>query len=121
MDKHFWQQLDTLLTRSWIVIDRRRDTAHPRYPDMIYPLDYGYLAGTTTVDGGGVDVWLGELSHDPPQIQAVLVQVDLGKHDIELKILVNCTQENIETIQAFIHDNEMACLLVKRDNCLSDT
>lgn len=121
MDTKFWQQLDTLLLRSQIVIDRPRDTSHPRYPDMIYPLDYGYLDGTTTLDRGGVDVWLGELSHDPPRIEAVLVQVDLGKHDIELKILVNCTQENIETIQAFIHNNEMACLLVKRDNRLSET
>jgi inorganic pyrophosphatase len=39
----FWQALDSLISMSEIVIDRPRGTTHPRYPDFIYPLDYGYL------------------------------------------------------------------------------
>ena len=49
----FWVYLDRMVGTSRIVIDRPRGSAHPHYPDLVYPLDYGYLDGTTTVDGGG--------------------------------------------------------------------
>jgi len=29
-----------------ILLDRPKGTVHPRYPDLIYPLDYGYLENT---------------------------------------------------------------------------
>ena len=54
----FWRALDALVAGSEIVIDRPRGSAHPRYPDVIYPLDYGYLAGTRAADGDGIDVRL---------------------------------------------------------------
>lgn len=40
-DEDFWQALDELIRTSEIVIDRPRGSAHPRYPEMIYPVDYG--------------------------------------------------------------------------------
>lgn len=42
----FWGSLDTLVSACSIIIDRPCGPAHPRYPDFIYPLDYGYLQGT---------------------------------------------------------------------------
>ena len=78
-DDAFWAALDQLLATGRVVIDRSRGTAHPRYPDMIYPLDYGYLADTTAMDGGGLDVWVGS---DPAGVlDAVMVTVDLVKRD----------------------------------------
>jgi predicted acetyltransferase len=47
----FWQALDKLVSDSEIVIDRPKGSAHPRYPEFIYPLEYGYLKGTTAMDG----------------------------------------------------------------------
>ena len=32
---------------------------HPRYPQIVYELDYGYLDGTKSSDNEGIDVWLG--------------------------------------------------------------
>ncbi len=55
----FWRALETLAQSSALIIDRPKGSAHPRYPDMRYPLDYGYLAGTTSGDGAGIDVWDG--------------------------------------------------------------
>jgi hypothetical protein len=52
----FWTHLDRLIATSRIVIDRPKGTPHPHYPDVIYPVDYGYLDGTTTIDGGEIDV-----------------------------------------------------------------
>jgi hypothetical protein len=39
----FWQRAEVFLTENEIVIDRPSDSRHPRFPDMVYPLDYGYL------------------------------------------------------------------------------
>lgn len=55
-DDTFWRRLDELLERSEIVVDRPRGSRHPRFPEIVYALDYGYLAGTTSTDGEGVDV-----------------------------------------------------------------
>ena len=54
----FWQALDQLLARSALVIDRPKGSSHPRFPEMVYPLDYGYLENTASMDGEGVDVWV---------------------------------------------------------------
>lgn len=58
-NKDFWTALDNLVKQSKIVIDRPRGTAHPKYPNFIYKVDYGYLENTSSMDGGGIDVWVG--------------------------------------------------------------
>ena len=42
-NREFWKTLDELVADSIIVIDRPKGTAHPKYPDFIYKIDYGYL------------------------------------------------------------------------------
>ena len=58
-DASFWNDLDALVRAGRVVIDRPAGSAHPRDARHIYPFDYGYLDGTTSTDGGGVDVWIG--------------------------------------------------------------
>ena len=58
-NKEFWKALDELVNNSKIVIERPRGTAHPKYPDFIYRVDYGYLKDTSSMDGGGIDVLVG--------------------------------------------------------------
>ena len=50
MRPDFWSHLDRLVESCGLVIDRPKGTAHPRYPDLIYPVDYGYLDGTTAME-----------------------------------------------------------------------
>ena len=71
----FWRRLDALLERSQIVIDRPKGAHHPRFQEIVYALDYGYLDGTTSADGEGVDVWLG--SEPELGLNAVICTVDL--------------------------------------------
>jgi len=92
----FWQALDQLAAEHNLVIDRPAGSAHPRYPDVIYPLDYGYLHGTSSSDGGGIDVWRGTLPN--AQINAAVVTIDLVKRDSEIKLLMGCTEDEIEII-----------------------
>lgn len=56
MNKEFWEALDNLVRESEIVIDRPKGTVHPRYQDLVYKVDYGYLKNTFSMDGGGIDV-----------------------------------------------------------------
>lgn len=59
---NFWMALDELVCNSEIIIDRPKGTAHPRYPNFIYKVDYGYLKNTSSMDGAGIDVWVGTAS-----------------------------------------------------------
>lgn len=101
-DYIFWQRLDALLERSQIVIDRPKGSTHPRFSDIVYALDYGYLAGTTSTDGEGIDVWLG--SDAEPKLDAVICTVDLDKGDAELKLLVGCTADEKAHIERFYNE-----------------
>lgn len=108
----FWSALDTLLSQSEIIIDRPRGSAHPRFPDFIYPLDYGYLQNTTSMDGGGIDVWVGS---GDKTLDAVMCIVDLMKRDSEIKLLVGCTED--EKVTVYETHNEtpfMKGILIRR-------
>ena len=39
-------------------VDRPLGTAHPDYPDMIYPINYGYVGGIFAADGEEQDVYI---------------------------------------------------------------
>ena len=112
-DDAFWAALDQLMASSRLVIDRPKGMAHPRYPDMIYPLDYGYLQDTTAMDGGGIDVWAGS---DPARgLDAVMVTVDLVKRDSEIKLLIGCTEEEKQLVWHQHNDSEsMKGMLIRR-------
>jgi inorganic pyrophosphatase len=105
-DTSFWQAMTQLLTTNRIIIDRPRGSAHPRYPFVIYPLDYGYLENTTSSDGGGIDVWLGSLSirtenMNPKTLTGILCTFDTLKRDAEIKLLIGCNTEEIRVIRDF--------------------
>ena len=110
----FWSHLDTLVAGHPIVIDRPRGSAHPRYPDFIYPLDYGYLSGTSTADGGGIDVWLGSLDGEERRVTAAICTVDLVKQDTEVKLLINCTSDEAALAYATLNTGPMAAILLHR-------
>jgi inorganic pyrophosphatase len=108
----FWTKLDRFVIENEIVIDRPRDSAHPRYPLIIYPCDYGYLEGTQTMDGGGVDVWVGRLAD--AAVTALICTVDLYKMDAELKILLGCTPEEGQAILQIHNQEGQAGILIWR-------
>lgn len=116
----FWKYLDRLVADHALIIDRRKGWTHPRYPDLIYPLDYGYLEGTTSIDQGGIDVWVGKVgcpndsASSSKVISAVILTVDLVKNDAEIKIALNCDEEDVQTILAFHNGNKMGAVVVRR-------
>lgn len=110
----FWRTLDSLLQSSEIVIDRPKNSRHPKYPEMIYPLDYGYLADTASMDGEGIDLWRGSLPEE--RIQGIIVTVDLWKRDSEIKLLIGLTEAEIQVVLDFLNEpGVMAGMLIRRE------
>ena len=91
----FWNALDEFVNNSEIIIDRLKGTSHPKYPDFIYRVDYGCLKDTTSMDGAGIDVWVGS---GEKKVDAIMCIVDLMKKDSEIKILIGCTEEEKEIV-----------------------
>lgn len=109
----FWTALDALVYSSEIRIDRPKGTAHPKYPDFIYKVDYGYLKNTSSMDGAGIDVWVGTAGEK--YIDAIMVVIDLLKRDSEIKILVSCTEEEKDIIyQTHNETPNMKGILIRR-------
>ena len=105
-DTSFWQAMTGLLVSNAVIIDRPKGSTHPRYGEVVYPFDYGYLENTTSSDGSGIDVWLGSLNsvmnHESMKtLTGILCTFDTLKRDAEIKLLIGCTEEDIQIIQEF--------------------
>jgi inorganic pyrophosphatase len=108
-DTTFWQALTMLIVSHTVIIDRPQGSAHPRDPKLIYPLDYGYLDNTSAGDGDGIDVWLGTLSTvndagTAKTLTGILCSFDTLKRDAEIKLLIDCSDEDIQILRDFLRD-----------------
>lgn len=111
----FWNHADALVAAHPIVIDRPGGSAHPRYPAVVYPFDYGYLDGTGAVDGDGVDCWRGSLQE--LRVTGAIVTVDTHKADSEVKWLIGCTTgEMTQALATHRTDWQEAILLVRPES-----
>jgi inorganic pyrophosphatase len=81
-------------------------------PDMVYPLDYGYLAGTTAGDGEGIDVWIGSLPGHA--VTGIACTADTHKRDAEIKVLLGCTAEEMAAVQRFLNAHGLGCTVLSR-------
>lgn len=108
----FWPALQALVDAHAVIIDRPRGTPHPRYPDAIYPFDYGYLAGVDGADGGGLDVW--RAAPDSRLVTGFLCTADALKGDVEIKLLLGCSPAQMEQIAALHNQGLQTALLIPR-------
>ncbi|MBR6577433.1 MAG: inorganic pyrophosphatase [Clostridia bacterium] len=110
---HFWQAIDKLISSGNIIIDRPKGSAHPRYPEIRYELDYGYIENTASMDGSGIDVWRGSLPEG--KCDAIICTVDLWKRDSEIKLLIGCTEEEKAIAYNFHNESEfMKGIMIRR-------
>ena len=129
----FWKALETLVAKSEIIIDRPKGSNHPKYTEFTYPLNYGYLKGTTAMDGGGIDVWRGSVSGsgkksgarkggffegkttEGAELDAIMCIVDLMKRDSEIKLLIGCTEEEKALVCKMHNETEfMKGIMIRR-------
>ena len=77
-------------------IDRPLGSAHPRHPEMIYPVNYGYVTGVIGGDGSEQDIYL--LGEDSPvsEFTGKVIAVYHRYDDNETKWIVVPSDENGE-------------------------
>ena len=100
-DAEFWALMDELIAGSGIAIDLPAASRHPRFPEIVYPLDYGYLENTASSDGEGIDLWIGTAKGRG--LTGMFVTVDPEKRDSEIKLVIDCTDAETVKIDHFFN------------------
>lgn len=111
----FWQKLDTLFLSSSFELKQAAGSKHPKYANLIYPVNYGTLKDTLSPDQLGIAMFKGSISSH--QVNAVLVAADILNKDVEVKFLVGCSAEEEENILRFVNQTDyQKALLIRRSN-----
>lgn len=115
----FWQKLDTLFLASKVIIDRPKGSKHPEYNQMIYPVDYGYLQDTFSMDHEGIDVFVG--SQKSESIDIIILAADILKKDVEIKVLLGCNEEEELQILYFLNSSAFQkTIIIRRKDEIPD-
>lgn len=95
-----WAAWEQCIAEHGITIDRPRGTAHPEYPSVMYPLDYGYINDTISTDGAPIDVFVGS---GTTGLTGAILTTDHRQQDREAKLLYDCTPAEVYTAHGFIN------------------
>ena len=111
---YFWQKIDTICFSNSFVLLRSRNEAHSEFPNLIYPVDYGYLQDTLSASQG-INVYRG--SEKSSTVQAIVIAADILKKDVEVKIILGCTEQEEEDILRFLNQTDLQkAVLIRRGN-----
>jgi hypothetical protein len=99
-DRFPWKDWERLIQNNGVTIDRPRGAVHPVHADIIYPIDYGYVNGTTSTDGEEVDLFKGSTSNG---LIGLIATMDHRKGDREIKLLFDCSPIEIYLVNGFIN------------------
>lgn len=112
-NENYFEALDALVRNSKIIIDRKKGSSHPKYPNTVYKVDYGYINNTTAIDGNEVGVYKG--TSLVQKATGVLCTFELIKKDTEVKILIGLTNKEMNLVYKTHNTSEyINALLVKR-------
>lgn len=99
--EHFrWAAWEALIERKGVTIDRPGGTAHPDHTSIIYPMDYGYVNGTTASDDEAVDVFCGTAATG---LVGTILTTNHRTGDREFKLLLGCAPREIYCAHGFIN------------------
>ncbi len=111
---YFWQKIDSLVLSTNIVISQPKDSHHPEYLNMVYPVDYGYLTDTDAIK-----VFKGSVKST--KVESIMIVGDILKRDLEVKLLMGCNEEEEKMILHFINQTDyQKGILVRRGNELPE-
>ena len=80
-------------------VDRPIGSAHPRHPEMIYPINYGYVNGLTGGDGAAQDAYVFGVSHP--------IRTFTGKVTAVLHRLNDCEDKWIVSVDGTVPDRDL--------------
>lgn len=71
-----------------VIVDRPIGSSHPDYPEMTYPVNYGYIKGITAPDGEEQDVYILGVDEPVSEFTGVVVGIICRENDNEDKWVV---------------------------------
>ena len=71
-----------------VIADRPMGSCHPEYPDMYYPVNYGYIEGTMAADGEEEDAYILGVQVPVSKYTGRIIAMIERKNDIEHKWVV---------------------------------
>ena len=71
-----------------VIIDRPLGSSHPNYPDLIYPVNYGYVEGIIAGDNQPQDAYVLGIDYPVDSFEGVLIAIIKRKNDVEDKWVV---------------------------------
>ena len=71
-----------------VTIDRPLGSRHPKYPDMVYPVNYGYVKGVMAADGEEQDAYVIGVEEPVKEFTGIFIAVVHRKDDVEDKWVV---------------------------------
>ncbi len=69
-----------------VIVDSMMGTFHPKHPDIYYPINYGYIAGTLAPDGEEQDVYIIGIDKPVKTFSGTVIAIVHRYDDIEDKI-----------------------------------
>lgn len=95
-----WEGWEGIILEREFTLDRPKGSVHPEHPEIVYPIDYGYVNETQGGDGSELDIFVGSADNG---LVAVILTTDRRKRDRECKLILNCSPEEIYLINGFIN------------------
>ena len=71
-----------------ILIDRPIGSTHPKYKDMIYPINYGFIPNVWSEDGEELDVYLLGVNKPQKEFTGKIIGIVYRKDDVEDKLVM---------------------------------
>lgn len=75
--------------RVTVTVDRPLGSAHPEYPDVVYPVNYGYIEGITAGDGEEQDAYVLGLDMPVGAVDGTVIAIIHRENDVEDKWVVS--------------------------------
>ena len=91
-----------------VIVDRPLGSSHPKYPDLVYPINYGYIEGIVGGDGEWQDAYILGIDVPVSEFHGVVIAVIHRKNDCEDKWVVapNRVSFTRDEIELAVHFQE---------------
>ena len=89
-----------------VIVDRPLGSCHPEHPDLIYPVNYGFVKGTLAADGEEQDAYIVGVYEPLSEFTGRIIAVIHRQDDVENKWVVapegvTFTREEIKEMTFF--------------------
>lgn len=110
---YFWQKIDTFFLSGQLKVLHKKGETHPKFSNMIYPVDFGRLTDISGTNPDGVSVYLG--SNERNTVTCLIVAADILEKSLDVKILARCTEEEeIEVLHFLNQTDYQKTVLIRR-------